>query len=83
MRISQSQTRAAIDYLRTTPPHAQPKTPDVDMDVLLRVWDHLAALPQTRETAVALAIEHLRAGEPSASDVAEMIIARAIGDSVR
>lgn len=56
---------------------------EVSPELLNRVHAALRELPETRDDRIAEAIERLRNNPPSAAEVADKIINRAISDSLR
>ncbi len=84
MIISEEQVRLAVRYLQTPSVTSDTTlTCEVPPELLDRVKDALALLPECREERVVDARDRLAAMPPSADEIAEKMIGRIISDSLR
>lgn len=85
MIISDEQVRLALRDLQYTTKHdgVEPATGEVSTDLLKRICDNLAELPETRGERVAQARADMAGGGPPADAVASKMLGRIISDSLR
>ena len=86
MKLSAEQARQAHDYLQRKGRDAVNDTHwtgDVSAELIQHAMFRIAHTPDTRPDRVAHALDALNGNLPSASDVAERILWRALADSVR
>ena len=84
MMISDEQARQAAKYLRS-PAHSHPAQPmrDVPQTVIDEAVVRASRAPETRADRILMARRHLEAGEFDAHAIAEKMLQRMLGDSLR